>query len=165
MAPNTCPALATLTLTGRQIFEGSHASIVRLPRLTGKTKLLESGQATKRNWFAIQKVTTGTNKYLYIFGYQTPEQLAGAAKDEHAEEASEALFIEAQSAERALAWGREISEEYVHRLFEGQAVDWKSMHFAHWVENEPQTEYPIDILASLPVVSDGQYPDFQAFKR
>jgi hypothetical protein len=114
---------------------------------------------------AVQKVKTGSNNYLYIFGYQTPDQMSPAAKEEHTEEASEAIFIEAESAEQALAWGREISQEYVRRLFGSKPVDWKSMDFAHWVEPEPQKEYPKDILESLPVVTYGKYPDFQAFKR
>ena len=108
-----------------------------------------------------QNVKTGINKYLYIFGYQTPQQVAQAENDNEAEEASEAVFIEAESAEQALAWGREISEEFVRRLFGDQAVDWKSKNFAHWVEVEPQSEYPKDILAALPVVPCGQHPDFK----
>jgi hypothetical protein len=106
-------------------------------------------------------VKTGTNKYLYIFGYQTPEQLARAAEDEHTEEASEAVFIEAESAEQALAWGRQISEEYVRSLFGDLVIDWKSKNFAHWVEEDPQNEYPKDILENIPVVSYGQHPDFK----
>jgi hypothetical protein len=110
---------------------------------------------------AHQKVKTRTNKYLYIFGYQTPEQLAHAAEDEHADESSEAIFIEAESAEQALAWGREISEEYVRLLFREDVIDWKSKNFAHWVESDPQAEYPQDILDNIPVVPYGQHPDFQ----
>jgi hypothetical protein len=109
-------------------------------------------------------VKAGTHRYLYIFGYQTPEQQARTGIGEDAEEASEATFIEAESAEQALAWGREISEEFVRRLFGTQVVDWKSNNFVHWVEAEPQTEYPEDILQSLPVVACGQHPDFKSLR-
>src|SRR5262249_367682 len=98
------------------------------------------------------------------FGYQTPQQQARASLDEGVEEASEATFIEAESAEQALAWGREISEEFVRRLFGSRVVDWKSNNFVHWVEAEPQSEYPEDILQSLPVVAYGQHPDFKSLR-
>jgi len=114
---------------------------------------------------SFQRVTTETNKYLYIFGYQTPEQMGLAAEDRNAEESSEAIFIEAESAEQALAWGREISEKYVRQLFGNQPVDWKSMNFAHWVESEPLKEYPVSILEKLNVVACGDYPDFKLFER
>jgi hypothetical protein len=103
-------------------------------------------------------------RYLYIFGYQTPEQLEVSARQGYAEESSRALFIEAASAEEALAWGREISEEFVRRLFPKEKVSWKEMNFAQWVESAPQREYPADILAALPAVACGKYPDFERLK-
>ncbi|HWX21955.1 MAG TPA: hypothetical protein VN578_18800, partial [Candidatus Binatia bacterium] len=99
-------------------------------------------------------------RFLYIFGYQTPEQMNSSASSEAPEEASMAVFIEAQSADEALGWGRELSEEYGRRLFPGRALSWKSLNFAHWIEANPQQEYPADLLASLPVVPCGSYPDF-----
>jgi len=99
-------------------------------------------------------------KYLYIFGYQTPEQVVNAARQGIPDEASRALFIEADSPEQALAWGREVSEEFVRRLFPGQQVSWKALNFAQWIESAPQTEYPAEILAQLPAIACGSYPDF-----
>jgi hypothetical protein len=104
-------------------------------------------------------------KYLYIFSYQTPEQMETARKQGYTDEASEAVFIEAESPERALDWGREISEEFVRRRFGSQGVSWKSSNFAHWVETQPQQEYPAAILACLPVVACGSFPELDGFKR
>jgi len=86
-----------------------------------------------------------------------------ATTNENTEESSQALFIEADSPAQALQWGREISEKYVRQLFGDQALDWKSMNFAHWVESEPLAEYPEAILEKLPQVSYGNFPRFQDF--
>jgi len=90
--------------------------------------------------------------------------MAQASGDENVEESSEAIFIEAESADQALAWGREISERFVRELFGDKPVDWKSMNFTHWVESEPQTEYPAAILEKVQVVACGKYPDFKLFR-
>ena len=108
-------------------------------------------------------MNTGTNRYLYIFGYRTPEQMASASTNENADESSQAVFIEADSGDQALEWGREISDKYVRQLFGAQPMDWKAMNFVHWVESEPQLEYPAVILEKLPVVSYGNFPDFTHF--
>jgi hypothetical protein len=105
------------------------------------------------------------NKHLYIFSYQTPKQTGVSAREGYAEEASAALFIEAEVAEQALAWGREVSEEYVRRLFPGQTHSWKTLGYAHWIEPEPAQEYPAEVLARLPTVPCGTFPDFEAFRR
>lgn len=81
------------------------------------------------------------------------------------DEVSEAIFIEAASEAQALDWGREISEAFVAQLFTGQNVSWRAMNFAHWIERDPHLEYPADVLAILPVVDYGNYPDFARFKR
>lgn len=103
-------------------------------------------------------------KYLYIFAYQTPEQRHAVAAHGPAEESSAAVFIEADSAEEALAWGREISEAFLRHLLHDPVVSWKGLNFAHWVENDPRQEYPADILARLPVVPRGSFPDFALFQ-
>lgn len=108
---------------------------------------------------------TATNKYLYIFSYQTPEQMTSMAHDGDPEESSAAVFIEAESPDQALTWGREISYKYVRQLFGDRLVDWKASNFAHWVECEPHKEYPAAILEKLPVVASGDYPDFESLKR
>lgn len=99
-------------------------------------------------------------KFLYIFAYPSPEQVRIAASGQPTEESSEALFITANSAEEAQAWGREVSEAFLNILFPDKGLSWKSMGFDNWVEADPKSEYPEDALAILPVVSCGSYPDF-----
>jgi hypothetical protein len=125
-------------------------------------------------------------KYLYIFGYRTPAQTASAseaavisaapnpqcresnakavgssAPSGHCEEPSEALFIETDSAEQALAWGREVSEAFLKTLYDDQAISWKALNFAHWIEPNPKLEYPAVTLSGLPLVPVGKLPDFK----
>jgi hypothetical protein len=102
-------------------------------------------------------------KYLYIFSYKTPEQ-SHAVPAETVEESCEACFIEADCPENALAWGREVSEAYVRKLFKDESISWKTAGYAHWVESEPQNEYPHDLLAGLPVVSCGDHPRFASLQ-
>jgi hypothetical protein len=90
--------------------------------------------------------------------------MIAASTDENAEESSDAVFIQAASPELALEWGREISDRYVQQLFGDQPVDWRRMNFAHWVESEPQEEYPESILEAIPVVTYGNYPHFKHLK-
>jgi hypothetical protein len=104
-------------------------------------------------------------KYLYVFAYQTPAQAKAAANGGFAEEASEAVFIEAKSAEQALHWGEQISEDFLRRLFPEGDISWKSLNFARWIEAEPQGEYPADLLERLPVVACGVRPEFNHLRQ
>jgi hypothetical protein len=101
-------------------------------------------------------------RYLYIFSYYTPEQRAQGSTvgQEFADESCEAVFIDADSAEQALGWGRQISEEFVHRLFADPGVSWATQNFAHWVEADPEREYPLDVLSRIKTVRCGDHPDF-----
>jgi hypothetical protein len=56
-------------------------------------------------------------QYLYIFGFNTPEQIEGFEKHGWDDEDSEAVFIVAVSEQEALMWGREISQEFVRRVY------------------------------------------------
>jgi hypothetical protein len=99
-------------------------------------------------------------KFLYVFAYQTPAQIKAAAAGAYAEEASAAMFIEADSAEKALEWGEQISEDFLKRLFPEGDISWKRQNYAHWIEAKPQEEYPADLLETLPVVACGVRPEF-----
>lgn len=98
-------------------------------------------------------------KYLYVFAYQTAEQQALAAQDPAlVEESSAAVFIEANSPEEALSWGRNISNRYVSERFPMGNLSWNPDRFAHWVEVNAEREYPPDALAGLELVPAGTYP-------
>jgi len=102
--------------------------------------------------------------YLYIFCFQTPAQRNASLSPGEIEESSQGIFIEAESPEQALAWGREISETYVQRLYSPEPISWKTQGFAHWVESAPKKDYPESILQRLPVVAYGSYPDPASFQ-
>jgi hypothetical protein len=104
-------------------------------------------------------------KYLYVFAYQTPAQVEAAANGGYTEEASAAVFIEAESAEQALGWGQQISEDFLNHLFPDRDISWKSLSFAHWIEVDPQEEYPTDLLEKLPVVACGVRPEFNNLRQ
>jgi len=93
-------------------------------------------------------------QFLYIYCYKTPEQMAPDEPDE----SSDAVFIETADSDEALAWGREISERHVARLFRKANVSWKAMGFTHWVESEPFEEYPEEALARVRIVPRGSFP-------
>ena len=104
-------------------------------------------------------------RYLYIFTYQTPDQWAAAgATPGTPDESSRALFIKADNPEQALTWGSEIAEAFVKCLFTDSTISWQRLNYDHWLEAQPEQEYPKDILAALPEVNYGQLPDLGSLK-
>jgi len=99
-------------------------------------------------------------RYLYVFGYQTPPQLARSVDDED----SAAFFIEAPSQAEALAWGREVSEKFVRDLHRNDEVSWKALDYAHWIEDLPSSRFTPADLARLDTVSVGSYPDWSSWR-
>jgi len=114
------------------------------------------------------------NKYLYIFGYKTPEETdqssnasspgldASPQKTAASQTHSLAIFIEAPSEQAALVWGREISEEFTRRLFHNKKISWKEMKLPHCIADESFLECPSKEVRQIPVVPCGQYPNFAA---
>lgn len=76
-------------------------------------------------------------RFLFRFGYETPTQHFNNKAKGWDDEDSEAVFIECDDADTALAWGREVAEHFVQGLWAvhgepGQS--WKAGEFAHWIE-------------------------------
>ena len=98
-------------------------------------------------------------QFLYVFGYCTPFQERNNARSLYwNDEDSRAVWIEADSAELALDWGREISERFVRKLFADPSMSWKEREFAHWIEQEALVRWTAESLASVPMVRSGEYP-------
>ena len=102
-------------------------------------------------------------RYLYRFGFSSPEQWAANEKHGWDDEDSEALFVVAESSEEALAWGQEVSEEFQRRMFRDAGwkeplPSWKDARFACWIEEEPERQFPVEILERLPAVRVGEMP-------
>ncbi len=104
------------------------------------------------------------SRFLYVFEFQTPAQMASQAVQEKADGSCEAVFIEAESEEMALGWGREISEAFVNKLFPDETVSWAALDYPHRIVRDPEEDYPAPILQALPTVPVGVHPDFEAFK-
>jgi hypothetical protein len=99
------------------------------------------------------------SRYLYIFGFETPEQARLNRANGWDDEDSRAIFIEAASVEEALSWGRAISEEFLKELHRDRSVSWAMHDYAHWIEDDPAARFGPGALAGLPVVTVCQYPD------
>jgi len=103
--------------------------------------------------------------YLYIFGYNTPEQQS--LNEEHGwdDEESAAVLINAASEAQAREWGRQVAEEFLHQLFRDDSVSWKAWCFADLIESDPEKVYSPEQLARISAVSYGEYPDWGKFPR
>ena len=99
-------------------------------------------------------------EFLYVFGYETPEQAKSNSAHGWDDEDSEAVFIEAESAIAALEWGRQISERFIRQLYHTDDVSWWQSSFAHWIAERPEDEYTPEALSTLPHVRHGEHPTF-----
>jgi hypothetical protein len=98
-------------------------------------------------------------RFLYVFGYETPAQLRANAANGWDDEDSEALFIEAESEDEALKWGREVSERFMRQLHGDSSVSWTALGYAHWIEADPAGRgWRAEDVARLPVVRSGEFP-------
>lgn len=104
-----------------------------------------------------------TQDHVFCFGYQNPV-LAAAERDQGWDgEASSLFIVRSESAESALAWGCEVVEKLVHRMFseegwEGAPPSWKASQFGHWIEDDEEELEDID-TASVPMLNEGEMPD------
>lgn len=107
-----------------------------------------------------------THDHLFCFGYQNPV-LAAAQRDHGWDgEASSCFIVRAESAEAALAWGKEVVEKLIHQMFteakwDGDPPSWKEARFGHWVEDDEEELEDLD-PASVPALSEGEMPDLSA---
>jgi hypothetical protein len=100
-------------------------------------------------------------RYVYFFGYCTPDQIRRNEQHGWDDEDSAALLIMADSEEQALEWGRAIAEAFVCRLFNDQNASWKAQNFADGVETDAAETYSKDALIRMTTVNYGEYPDWR----
>jgi len=100
--------------------------------------------------------------FLFMFGFESPSEHFSNENNGTDFESSWALWISADNADAALAWGRCVAEEFVCRLFE-QAGDgsrsWTEDGFAHWISEDTSEQERARGEASIQTVADGQMPD------
>lgn len=80
-------------------------------------------------------------EFLFAFGYETPTQHRNNEAHGWDDEDSHAVFIDAPDGDAAMAWGREIAESFVERLWSARGekgYSWKAAGFAHWIETDPE---------------------------
>ncbi len=102
-------------------------------------------------------------KHLFVFCFETPDQLHTNPMYGWDDEETMAFFVKAESEEAAFHWGRKAAREFVRALFEREGVstrfDWRPEAYGHWVEPNPAAVLPARELERLPTVRIGQYLD------
>jgi ribosomal protein S18 acetylase RimI-like enzyme len=96
-------------------------------------------------------------KYLFRFGYETPELMQNNDKFGWDDEDSDSVFVIADSEEGALEWGREIAERFVHTLFNDSTISWKERRYEHWIESDPEEIKRVE-QSGIPIVITGFHP-------
>jgi hypothetical protein len=91
--------------------------------------------------------------FLFVFGYETPEEWRTNQHQGTDYESSEAVWISAENEEAALTAGRSHAERWVNDLFlkhQGEAFPgWIASGYAHWIEHEPLGRFSAMDLDSL----------------
>lgn len=98
--------------------------------------------------------------FLFMFGFETPAQHRNNRANGWDDEDSQSIFIEAVDAETALAWGRQIAENYVRHLWRAHpesAPSWDAGRFAHWIETDSDRIARAHQV-NVPSVAVGEYP-------
>lgn len=89
----------------------------------------------------------------------TPRERAASIQHDTDDESSAAVWIVADSAENAFAWGEEIAERFVEYLFRNEPASpsWRGDRFAAWIEEQPDEQ----LYSNQPTVEVGTLPDYQ----
>jgi|GEM_PF-2253501 len=99
-------------------------------------------------------------EFLIGFCFHEPEAWAshqrGILEDY---ESSTGVFVEANSAEDALAWGEVIATELLRYSNHDPTLDWKNLGYFCWIEKDPQTSSWKHCLSFFKHVRAGEMPD------
>lgn len=98
-------------------------------------------------------------RYLFRFGYESPEDRRVNEGHDSDFESSAAIWIEALDEQGALNWGQQIAETFVRHIFRDAAeatYSWIETGYANWIESEPS-----EGLGAVPNVVVGEMPDFE----
>lgn len=104
-------------------------------------------------------------RYLFRFGFESPDEFAANRAGGWDDESSEAIWIEATSAEDALSWGRSVAERFVQKLFEianVQGYSWSAGGFANWIEDDATVLAWARTSPEVLAIDFGQMPDLTA---
>jgi hypothetical protein len=104
-------------------------------------------------------------RYLFQFGFETPAEFRTNSAGGWDDESSEAIWINAPSAEAALSWGRSVAEHFVEKLFEVAQVEgysWLAGDFAHWIAEDESVLEWARTSPKVPEAELGEMPDLDA---
>lgn len=76
-------------------------------------------------------------------------------------ESSTALFITADSAEAAIAWGEQVGQALLRQVNHDPTLDWKSLGYFCWVEQSSSASSWSHCLDFFPHVRAGEWPDLK----
>lgn len=72
------------------------------------------------------------NKFLYLFGYQTPGEQFYEKTAQQDSQTTMAFWIEADSKKQAEDWGGKVAEAYVKTLYSNQQPKYCSISLTPW---------------------------------
>ena len=102
-----------------------------------------------------------TSSYLVGFCYHEPgafEMSQRGLMEDY--ESSTGVFVEATSAEEALAWGERVGEALFRHVNRDASLDWKRFGYFAWIEQTPETSSWKHCLGYFQRVAVGTMPDF-----
>jgi hypothetical protein len=94
-------------------------------------------------------------RFLYVFGFESPDEAERNQRDGRDDESSCAVVIEADDPEQARAWGRRIAGEFFRNLHGDPAADWIDAGYADLLNEEDAAD-----AQGLQVVAIGAHPDY-----
>jgi hypothetical protein len=94
--------------------------------------------------------------FLFVFGYESPDDWRANQNFGTAAESSSAVWVSAANEEAALSAGRSYAERWVQDLFREKGVEgypgWCACDYAHWIEREPLKRFSglaLDLLERI----------------
>jgi hypothetical protein len=98
-------------------------------------------------------------EYLYVFGYETPNQRRNNAEHGWDEEDCGVVFIVADSEQEALEWGDRVAEAFVRVLYDDPNETWNRSLYAAGIECP--SNFTKEQLQDIPHVNYGEFPNLQ----
>ena len=105
------------------------------------------------------------NRYLFIFGFETPEQFQYNSEAGTDDEDSIAFFLDAPDESAAADRGRLIAHEFVRRMFTAVGMDspWSPKTYSNWIEHRPLDRFSGMALETLDVLGPNDTPNYDSW--
>ena len=102
------------------------------------------------------------NRYLFVFGYETPDQYKHNMRCGADDEDSIAFFLDAPNETSALNRGRQLASDFVRSLFGHAGIEspWSPKKYANWIEHHPLLRFSGLALETLQISGPDETPNF-----